>query len=292
MSIKNVQIDNDEVSYWDSVNSKGDHRKAILFIHGNSLNSNFFKFQFSSELTTKYRLVAIDLPGHGNSNYNIANNYSLPYFTSLIENFVITLELKNLIIVGHSLGGHLTTPLLAGKISPLIKGIFLFGAPPVGSASDFSKAFHPNEAASGFFQEKLSDKEISLMNNCLYKEDFIQDSGLSTSIKNTHPKIRVDIANSVMNNEVLNEVEILNQNKLKFKILVCPNDVLINGKYIFDLATKNKWQENIIIDQSSGHTPQVENPSFFNQTLKSFIEELNKNEIQGERVDSANFSLN
>ena len=42
-------------------------KNTIFFIHGNSLSANSWTKQFQSELLTSYRLVAFDLPAHGDS---------------------------------------------------------------------------------------------------------------------------------------------------------------------------------------------------------------------------------
>ena len=39
----------------------------VLLIHGNSLSREVFRKQLGGALSRKYRLVAFDLPGHGDS---------------------------------------------------------------------------------------------------------------------------------------------------------------------------------------------------------------------------------
>ena len=60
--------------------------QAVVFVHGNSLSSESFRDQFESELAEKYRLIAFDLPGHGQSSpaRNPANDYSGPGFHKIL----------------------------------------------------------------------------------------------------------------------------------------------------------------------------------------------------------------
>ncbi len=44
-----------------------DCKNTIFFIHGNSLSSASWMKQFNNEILSKYRLIAFDLPAHGDS---------------------------------------------------------------------------------------------------------------------------------------------------------------------------------------------------------------------------------
>jgi pimeloyl-ACP methyl ester carboxylesterase len=49
------------------VEEAGDGDLPVLLIHGNSLSREVFRKQLGGALSRKYRLVAFDLPGHGES---------------------------------------------------------------------------------------------------------------------------------------------------------------------------------------------------------------------------------
>ena len=52
----------------------------VLLIHGNSLSREVFRKQLGGALSRKYRLVAFDLPGHGDSSDALrrCHTYTLP----------------------------------------------------------------------------------------------------------------------------------------------------------------------------------------------------------------------
>ena len=59
LAVKGIRI-----SY---IEQNPDCKNIIFFIHGNSISSTTWMKQLSSELLSKYRLIAIDLPAHGDS---------------------------------------------------------------------------------------------------------------------------------------------------------------------------------------------------------------------------------
>ena len=254
------------ISFLEKYTGSENNPATILFIHGNSLSKDYFTKQLNSNLNKSFRLIALDLPGHGNSDK--CEKYSFPLLVKTVHEFIRKEVSSSLFIVGHSLGGHLASSLL-NKVDCL--GIFIFGAPPISSPTDFSKAAHPNEAAAGFFKGELEKKERELMERCLFAENYKADFSLPETISCTDPNARIGIANSVINNEMCNEIEILDQNKDCFKILICFKDVLINAEYILKLAQEKNWQNNLYFIENSGHTPQLEQADLFNNLLFNFV---------------------
>src|SRR5262249_15521272 len=82
--------------------------RPILLIHGNSSSSRIWQKQLQGPLGSKYRVIAIDLPGHGASSPppNPEQDYSGPGYAALIAGVARELDLKGAIVVGWSLGGH------------------------------------------------------------------------------------------------------------------------------------------------------------------------------------------
>src|SRR4051812_34476106 len=63
-----------------SVEDGGGSGTPLLLIHGNSSSRQVFARQFQSDLAARCRLIAFDLPGHGQSEdaQDPARTYSLP----------------------------------------------------------------------------------------------------------------------------------------------------------------------------------------------------------------------
>ena len=76
-------------------------------------------------LKKKYTVYSIDLPGFGDSPINKKTNYNLEFITDSITNFVQKFKLKNLTIVGESIGAVLTAS-VSVKLPKKIKKILMF----------------------------------------------------------------------------------------------------------------------------------------------------------------------
>lgn len=59
------------------------------------------------QLAKHYTVYAIDLPGHGYSSIDTNANYDEPYFRSAVIAFIEKLDLKEVTLVGESIGGVL-----------------------------------------------------------------------------------------------------------------------------------------------------------------------------------------
>lgn len=79
----------------------GKGKNALVFIHGWTCNSNFWKR--SIHAFPEYRVVAIDLPGHGQSD-KPQTNYTMEYFAKSIAAVMADAGIKRAILVGHSMG--------------------------------------------------------------------------------------------------------------------------------------------------------------------------------------------
>lgn len=139
-----TQFGNISVYFYNTQKSN----KTILFLHGNSCNSNTFQKQFESKDLEDYQLVAIDLLGHGQSDFAI---YPETAYTvsSIIETFIEViekLELNEYIICAHSFGGHVAIQALSQLKN--CKGLMLFSTPPISNLASFAEAFLPNPAFS------------------------------------------------------------------------------------------------------------------------------------------------
>ena len=81
----------------------------VVLIHGNSSSSRAFSRQLEGPLGRRVRLVAVDLPGHGESDdAKDLSAYSLPGHARAVRAVVEALDLHEARFVGWSLGGHVT----------------------------------------------------------------------------------------------------------------------------------------------------------------------------------------
>lgn len=78
--------------------------EPVLLIHGFGASSYSWRY-IVEPLSQKYRVITIDLKGFGDSPKPRDDAYSVYEQASLVRNFILENDLKNLHIVGHSYGG-------------------------------------------------------------------------------------------------------------------------------------------------------------------------------------------
>lgn len=99
-----VKIGKNMIHYIDS--GKTDNF-PLLMIHG--LGENLLTWQkiLNRLPQEKYRFLLVDLPGHGQSTAQRMGKYSHRHLARQLIEFLDTLSIKKVIIIGHSLGGTL-----------------------------------------------------------------------------------------------------------------------------------------------------------------------------------------
>ncbi|MDM5222231.1 alpha/beta hydrolase [Peribacillus sp. NJ11] len=93
---------NSKLSYIDT----GKGNKTLLFIHG-FCGSHEYWSDIIAELKDEYRVVAVDLRGHGASE-EIGKSFSIEDMAADIASFLEDLKIGQVYMFGHSLGGYVT----------------------------------------------------------------------------------------------------------------------------------------------------------------------------------------
>jgi pimeloyl-ACP methyl ester carboxylesterase len=84
--------------------------RAIVLVHGYLESSAVFD-SFTTRLATKYRVISIDLPGHGSSDV-YSEIHSMEFFAGVIDGLLQTLGIEKALVAGHSFGGYVTLAFL------------------------------------------------------------------------------------------------------------------------------------------------------------------------------------
>jgi pimeloyl-ACP methyl ester carboxylesterase len=80
-------------------------RETLLLLHGNSANAWWWRPLADSIDCTQFRLLALDLRGHGDSEWVRPPAYAPNEYASDLARFIQDLGLVRPIVVGHSMGG-------------------------------------------------------------------------------------------------------------------------------------------------------------------------------------------
>ena len=80
----------------------GNDEEALVLIHGWTMNNDNWNAQVPT-LVKRNRVIAIDLPGHGQSD-KPKTTYSMDYFARAVDAVMRDAKVKRAVLVGHSMG--------------------------------------------------------------------------------------------------------------------------------------------------------------------------------------------
>jgi len=126
LSIYDTIINGRHLHY--AVCGNGDSLPTLVFIHGSPGSwMNYMKFMWDSSMRKKYRIVAIDRPGFGYSDFG--NAMHLQEQCTMIMAVLQKLKTSQpMILVGHSLGGPVVAKLAADSSSMFEKIVIVAGS--------------------------------------------------------------------------------------------------------------------------------------------------------------------
>ncbi len=99
---------------------RGDAVTSVVFIHCWACNRAFWRPHLDA-LADRYRVVSLDLAGHGASGAN-RDDWTLDSMAGDVQAVIETLELDRVILVGHSMGGPIAL-LAAARMPERVIGI-------------------------------------------------------------------------------------------------------------------------------------------------------------------------
>lgn len=248
---------------------KQDHGLSLVFIHGNSMNSNLFLPQLNSDEFSDYNCIAIDLPGHGKSDKS--EDYSISSLANKIAEKIAYLE--RFLLIGHSLGGQIAIHLLK-KFPSKCKGIVLISTPPIDPNYEISKIYTINDTSLLLLKDNLKQSDVIALQNFMYSKRDKWATIIENSIKYTDPDFRTGYASSLMSLSSLNEVEILYHFKGPILIVLGEKDSLIKQSYLNMICEKLKIELKLI--NHAGHFPHIQEPEKINNLIFSQLKQIER----------------
>lgn len=95
---------------------------TLLFLHGLGSYLKAWKKNVD-DLRAHFRCIALDFPGYGKSSKN-RHPYGVSFFAQTVQDFIQQLELENVVLAGHSMGGHVSI-ILGARNLPAVKKMVL-----------------------------------------------------------------------------------------------------------------------------------------------------------------------
>ena len=266
MTAKKVQIKNDSVTIHYYQAGKGE--RTLIFLHGWCINGKYWESQLAY-FQEKYAVYAIDLPGFGQSKAD-RTNWTIEDYASDVISFIDALELKNVVLIGHSMSGEivLEAALQKHKQVRAIIGVDNF---------KFVDVEWPEEAMQdflGFFEGfRTNFKEAAPAYAAKYMLLPATPNEVQKRVKNdlasADPAIGFSSFSRVMEYSQT-EAQKLEQLSIPFGLV--SSDAVPTNEGALAKRLKNGYKLKHV--HATGHYPMIEKPNEFNQRLEELLEEI------------------
>jgi non-heme chloroperoxidase len=267
-----INVEQNIKIFVEDLNPEG--KKAIIFIHGWPGNHNLFEYQFNELPRMGYRCIGIDCRGFGASDRPFTG-YDYNRLADDLRAVIDSLELKNVILLGHSTGGAIAVRYMARHKGYGVSKLVLCAA---AAPSLIQRPYFPyglqKEAVLNIIQGTYNDrpnmirdfgKIIFFRDKTEAFEDWIFKLGLQAS----------GWATASIANTWLNEEELLNN----LKEINIPT-LILHGIHdqvcLFPLAIAQKESiknAKLIPFEYSGHFLFLDEKEKFTEELVKFIEQ-------------------
>jgi pimeloyl-ACP methyl ester carboxylesterase len=249
--VKQVVINNLLVSYNEQT---GDGGQTLLFLHGWRSDKEVWHGIIQTLGNYEIKKLAIDLPGFGQSQIP-PEPMTVGDYANIVAEFIKKLELKNVIIVGHSFGGRVGIKL--SSVHPeLISKLVLVdsaGFPMPAAKKSLMKA--GAKIAKPFFKPQF----MQGLRKKIYKQIGAEDYLATPELQETFVNIT---------NEDLSE----DMKKIQAPTLIVngENDKVTPVEYgeLMKLLIPNS---KFLILKSAGHFSFLDKPEEFVKNLKEFM---------------------
>jgi sigma-B regulation protein RsbQ len=246
----------------------GDGDTTLLFVHGWCINKSYWESQMKY-FQDKYTVVALDLPGHGESDKN-RTDWTVQNYSKDVMFMIRALSLKNVVLIGHSMGGNII-------LEPAITmPDVVIGFVGVDNFKDLAVEYTDDQRMEmdAFMNHIRLDYEGTIngfASNMLFAattSKSIQKRVLK-DILGTSPDISVGILESL---DVAHAMEGAQMRVMKLKVHLINSDGLPTDETQLEKYCARSYEVHSM--GMSGHYPMVENPDRFNEILEKILNTL------------------
>lgn len=259
--IKTCRYKNEDVAFSDT--GKG---RAVILLHG-FLGSHKIWEKTIANLSRSYRVIAIDLPGHGNTPC-FGYAHSMDLMAKCVKAVTHKLKLKKYVLIGHSMGGYAALA-FADLFPDHIAGLCLYHSTSYPDSPEKKKdrlrAIHAVKADKSLYT-KATIKNLFAKKNLKYlKEEisFANDIAKKTSKKG------IIAALHGMRDRPARDI-ILGLVKYPILMVIGEHDNILPVDQLLEQAAQLK-NGTVLYLEHDGHFGFLESPRESNKALRKFL---------------------
>ncbi|WP_369700055.1 alpha/beta fold hydrolase [Bacillus sp. AFS041924] len=239
--------------------------KTIVLIHG-FMGSHAYWEKVVPKLAEDYRVIAIDLPGHGDST-SIKEEHSIEDYADVLKELLDQLNISQVTMFGHSLGGYITLA-FAKRYSNYLNGFSLIHSTAYPDSEEAKKGRVAtiekvnNEGVKnivdGLIPKLFSPKNVQ---NNISEIELAKKIGYKTSVDGT-VKALISMKDRPDRNHILNDTN------LPVLLLAGKDDQIIPPEKTFSVKKENIKTTTL---NSAGHMSMYESPEELVNEMKDYL---------------------
>ncbi len=242
----------------------------IVLLHGYIESLNAWE-KFAEELSKSYRVIAIDLPGHGNAPV-FDKIHTMEFMAYYVNDILEYLHINKCVMIGHSMGGYVTMEFLS-KYPEKLSGFSLFHSTP------FPDSDEKKEIRDRLIAAIKQGKKVQLAKDHVEKtfapenlNKFVEEIGFLKIIA-VHTSDEATIAALEGMKVRKNHASTLTETKLPFLWIFGLKDNFISptAKDLLKLPEKAE----IVTLEKSGHQGYIEEQEKSLKIIKDFLKKIN-----------------
>ncbi|MEP2024958.1 MAG: alpha/beta hydrolase [Reichenbachiella sp.] len=260
---KYLTTDQSKISY--SIAGQGEI--TLLFVHGWNINKSYWSFQ-QDRFDDDYQVIAMDLPGFGES-VNLSGEYSIASYANDIKVLINQLDLKQVVLIGHSMGGRIILE-AAQQNDKVIALIGVDNFKEVGQILTEDLRAEADGFVDWLKSDFASNSSMYVDNYLIHQDtDSLIRSRIVHDYKMANPESAIAAIDSYLSYDH-SEVDRLSSLQIPiFLISSSMSPVDTNG------LQNTGLKFSVFEMDKTGHFPMVEQPAVFNEFLNKALEEIN-----------------
>jgi pimeloyl-ACP methyl ester carboxylesterase len=241
--------------------------EVILLLHGFLENTSMWN-NLNRHILKTHRVVCVDLLGHGKSD-GIGYIHTMEMMADAVFHILQHLKIKQVIVIGHSMGGYVSLALLEAHPS-FVKGLCLMNSTAVADSED--KKRNRDRAIRAVKENYKTFVQLSIANlfrpknRILYKDQYkrVKQEALKTSAQSIIAslegmKIRKD------------RLQLFKKSKVPKLVILGKKDAILECQLQQSYYDKT---DITVVEFPDGHMSHIENMEEFTYIIMRFIENI------------------
>lgn len=238
----------------------------LIFLHGLGGSIESWINNLDS-MSAKFRAIALDLPGFGQSS-KPRINYSISFYRDFLVKFMNHVGLARASIVGSSLGGHIACELAIAKPNLVDKLVL------VSPAGALPRSFRASPALKRYMKV-TSAHSVEEVKRALFAVDKkpVDDSYAKVVFERfSEPNAKEAFLSALKGSASAPRLQSrLGKIRAQTLLIWGKEDIMIPVKFVEPFVRMKDCR--VVMLERCGHRPHAERPTVFNEVVHGFLQE-------------------